>query len=188
MHLRITGAILGLALAACASTPAPTGVSGVSGHSPPLAEGSARLRIIRSDEVLVIPRKAQIRVSGKSVAELDSGEQHVIDLPAGPQFVTAKHRMAAAAAPLRLDLAAGGSYRVLVTLDPERFPTYDGPLRPLKFLGESLDAPNDDRRSMFRLQQVAEPVHARPRLTAARAEAELDREAARVALPAAPER
>ena len=188
MLLRMTCSILGLALAACASPPASTGISGASGYAPPLAEGSTRLRIVRSDEALAVPRAAQIRVAGKFVTELDAGGEHLLDLPAGPVTVTATHRMAAAAAPLRLDLAAGGSYRVLVTLDPERFPPYDGPLRQLKFLRESLDAPNDDRRSMFRLQQILEPVRPRTRLNAARAEAELDRESGRVETNAAPER
>lgn len=146
----------------------------------------ARLRIVRSDEALAVPRGAQIRVAGKYVAELDAGGEVVVVLPAGPVTVTATHRMAAPALPLNLGLAAGRSYRVLVTLDPERFPPYDGPLRPLKFLRESLDAPNDDRRSMFRLQQVTEPERPRARLDAARAEAELDREAGQVPPSAAP--
>lgn len=134
----------------------------------------ARLRVVRSDETLALPQRAQIRIGGRPAAELGAGEEHVVDLPAGPVVVTAATRPGATAATLSLTLVAGRSYRVRIVLEPDRFPPYDGPLSPLRFVRESIAAPHDDRRPMFRLQAVPETEPAPRRGTARRAEAELD--------------
>lgn len=176
MIVRIVVCTAVLALAACAGPTRPTGVAGAVGYTPPLAEGMARLRLARSDEVTLLPQKAQLRVDGRLVAELGASEQHVLDLPAGRHVVAVSQRAAAASDVLPLDAAAGRAYRILVVLDPARFPPYDGPLRPLQFVRESLDAPNDDRRPMFRLRRIGEPERPPVRGSARRSQAELERE------------
>lgn len=174
---RLLVALAALALAGCAGTPRDGGSA--VGYAPPLADGMARLRIVRSDETIAWPAKALIRVAGRPVAELGAGDEHLIDLRAGRVVITAAHGPGATASALSLDLVAGRGHRVLVGLDPVRFPAYDGPLRPLQFLRESLDAPHDDRRPLFRLGIVAETERPAARASARRAEAELDAATAR---------
>lgn len=59
--------------------------------SKPLASASGRLKIVRTDELVAGLAGARLRIDDKEVANLDSGEWEVIDVPAGKHKITVDH-------------------------------------------------------------------------------------------------
>lgn len=120
----------------------------------PIPDGMARLIVERSEEPLLYRQDALIALNGRPVGTLSRGAALQLELAPGAWRVSVRTRPTAEQSVLAVSLKANTESRVRVLLDPVRFPP-DGNASGLANLArQSLDAPNDDRLPLFKLQQV----------------------------------
>lgn len=121
-------------------------------------DAEAILIVERTDSTLPIGQMALIALNGRPVGQLQSGEHLTLKVAPGKWRLTVQNRPTAEHSLLAIELSAGKEKWIRVELDPIRFPPERNGLGVINSLRQSIDAPNDDRRPLFILREVAQEL------------------------------